>query len=511
MGVCWRIRKIIDYSISMKKLLYIFLSAILFSSCDDKDLKVDDESNQYREDSGIYVTFATRSDGWTIDDEYVQFKDNVGTNEEKPYIIDHFNDGDILFISQMGVVTNPTLYNMKTNENAAPDYNKNTVKDNLYVYQYQTPEESAEWTRGSNFVPYVNDKNMTTPMNWTYIRNLGSIGNAFSFYALFQGNNQTPNCRTVTYMNYSGNDAEYAPHSAYELGTRYGLFGAYHATSSLYTRMRFRLYPLFNLIQVTLLVPAQESESDKPGYSGFAANAFKNNWYAGNTSAQIYPGVWFGVPGWAVNSNIATSQVGIGTSFDIDWRKNGSSDNDPPSISAQTGNTNTSFYLLRYDINDPSAEHPVFRLDNIKKFYPKYENENHPDEDYDMVRRYEFIAYYVPQAKFNENSFNALLSIRMLTPGSSGNLYYIENNNYKVPMSVEGSYVPYFFYGNSKKQDQIVGGDSDLGLTKQGNYTHLTLYVPRRGNETVMVSAKVIPWKETYTDMTIVEREEETE
>lgn len=496
----------------MNKFIYInFLALFLLGCRDEVELNVNSDPTDYssEEVEGIYVSFGSRSTSWSIDSEYEQFQDNVGPNEEKPYIIDHFSDGDILFISQMGTVADPTLYNMKTNENSAPDYSKETVKENLYVYEYKTPENGADWTQGANFVPYENAKGQTTPLNWSKVRNLGSVGNAFSFYAMFQGNNQTPNCRTVTYMNYSGNDAEYAPHSAEELGTRYGLYGAYHATSSLYTRMRFRMYPLFNLIHVTLLIPEQESTAGVPGYSGFNEKAFWNNWYAGNTSAQIYPGLWFGVPGWAVNTHIAPRQVGISTSFTINWRANRSSDNEPPLTSAASGNVNTSFYLLRYDKNDPYAEHPVFKLENVKKFYPAYENENHPDEDYDMVRRYEFIAYYVPQNTFTSSSFNALLSIRMLTPGSSGNLYYVENGNYKTPMSVEGTYVPYFFYGNNKGQGQITGGDTDLGFNTQGVYQHLTLYVPRKGNETVMVSAKVMPWKDVYTDMTVVEREDD--
>lgn len=498
----------------MKKIIYFLMLVSLFSSCEEAELK-DNGGKPVAadEEEGIYVGFATRAAGWSIDREYeeclAELGDTEGENEEKPYIIDHFKDGDILFISQLGTTQDPTIYNMKTDENAKPDYDKNTKKNNLYVYQYRTPENEADWTQGSNFVPYINTSNDSTPMNWKYIRNLGSVGNAFSFYALFQGNNQTPNCRTVTYMNYAGNDAAYPAHSAQELGERYGLFGAYHATSSLYTRMRFRMYPLFNLIRVTLLVPVQEAETDEPGYSGFASNAFMNNWYAGNSTPQIYPGVWFGLPNWAAKEN-GTSQNGIGTSFTINWRANRSSDNEAPLITPATGNTTTSFYLLRYDKNDPYAEHPPFRLNNVRKFYPSYTNKNHPDEDYDMVRRYEFIAYYVAQNKFNQSSFNALLSIRLLTPGSSGKLYFVEGSSYDVPMSVEGTYVPYYFYGNRKGQGQITGGDlEDLGFNTQGTYTHLTLYIPRNGNETVMVSARVMPWKETYTDMTIVERDED--
>lgn len=499
----------------MKNYLYIFLLLFLFTNCSDTEINENGESLlSPNGGSGVFVNFGTRSEGWDIDKDYEEslaaIGDEEGPNEEKPYIIDHFEDGDILFISQLGTTVDPTLENIQTNENNKPNYDKFTIKKNLYIYQYKTPESPTDWTEGSNFVPFINtQKNDSTPMNWSYIKNLGSVGNAFSFFALFQGNNQTPNFRTVTFMNYAGDEAEYAPHSAEELGKRYGLFGAYHATSSLYTRMRFRMYPLFNLIRVTLLIPAQEDNDDEPGYSGFAANAFMNNWYAGNNSAQRYPGVWFGVPQWAVETTAALSSIGINTSFKINWRASRSSDKDAPLIQSGNENTNVSFYLLRYDKDDPYAEHPVFRLDNVKRFFPNYVNENHPDEDYDMVRRYEWIAYYVPQSKFNSSAFNALLSIRLLTPGSSGNLYYRESSNSQYvgkKFSVEGTYVPYFFYGTNKGQHQTT--QTDLGLSTQGTYTHLTLYVPRKGNQTVMVSAKVMPWMETFTDMTIVEREE---
>lgn len=512
----------------MKNILYIILFSILLIGCRDEselpdgiiDTQITDESENI---DGIYVAFGTRSPGWSIEDEYLQFADNVGPNEEKPYIIDHFKNGDILFISQMGTTSDPVLYNMKTDERpdvdaGRPNYNKDDVKPNLYVYRYQAPDETADWTQGSNFVPYINENNDSTPLNWTKIRNLGSVGNAFSFYALFQGNNETPNCRTVQWMNYSGNDADYKPHSAYELGTRYGLYGAYHATSSLYTRMRFRMYPLFNLIQVTLLVPVKKNNPDtfgsSPGYTGFDSNAFMNNWLAGNESIQRLPGLWFGLPVWYNSSN-----KGIKTAFKINWRASRSSDNDPPFTEADnntSNNINTCFYLLKYDINNPDAEHPPFVLHDVSKFYPGYKNIYDPvyvselGEDEDEVRRYEFICYYVPQNTFSSTSFNALLSMRLLTPGSSGKLYHMEGSRYQAPMSVEGTYVPFFFYGNSKGQTQLGdGATNNFGLNVTGTYTHLTLYIPREGNETILVSARVEPWKHTYTDMTIVERDDE--
>lgn len=509
---------------------YFYLPFLLLLSCSDNSDFPESGGNEptISDDVGVYVSFATRADGWNIDNEYSEslaaLGDIEGPNEEKPYIIDSFSEGDILYVSQMGTIENPTLYNMQGYEYATPSYDKETVKPNLYIYTYKKGENEAQWNEGSNFVPYINEKNDSTPLNWSKIKNLGSVGNAYHFYAMFQPKypyreanygdiaySQTPNFRTVTYMNYSAGASDNADHSAYELGTRYGLFGAYHATSSLYTRMRFRMYPMFNLMHVTLLVPVKEDEPDEPGYSGFDSNAFFNNWEAGNNSTQYYPGVWFGLSTSAFQKNLVPAQKGIGTSFDINWRASRSSDNDPPLILANTGNSPVSFYLLRYNINDPATEHPVFKLENVKEFYPAYTNKKHPDKDYDMVRRYEFIAYYVPQSTFSNSDFNALISMMLLTPGSSGKLFKNQNVTTPQAWSVEGTYVPYYYYGNRKNQSQQIGGDSDLGLSTQGTYTHLTLYVPRKGNETVMVSAKVMPWKETYTDMTIVEREEESE
>lgn len=507
----------------MKKIIYISLLCCLFAACsDDPSInEVENEASGQNDIAGIYVAFGTRGDDWTIDKEYAEslaaLGDTEGPNEEKPYIIDHFEEGDILYISQRGTTADPQLYNMQSNENNSnPAYTPQTVKANLYIYQYKKNSDGAQWTEGTNFVPYINQTNDSTPLNWKTIKNLGSVGNAFHFYALFQPKypyrkanygdidySQTPNFRTVTWMNYSGDESDHTPHSAYELGTRYGLFGAYHATSSLYTRMRFRMYPLFNLMQVTLLVPVQQNNSDDdPGYSGFGPNAFYNNWDAGNSSAQYYPGLWFGISYSAKNYFKNLGNTGIGTSFTINWNANISSDNDPPLIAAASGTTPVSFYLLRYDKDNPAAEHPAFEITNVKKYYPD------SDRDTDMVRRYEFIAYYVPQSTFTNSDFNVLFSMMLLTPGSSGDRFKRGDNPSQQAWSVEGTYVPYYFYGNNKGQNQFTGGDySDLGLNKQGMYQHITLYVPRKGNKTVMVSAKVIPWKETYTDMTIVERE----
>ncbi|MCH5214856.1 MAG: hypothetical protein J1E97_06640 [Muribaculaceae bacterium] len=491
----------------MRKFIYISALYLMLGGCREELVlqDTDFDADQYTESTDVYVGFTTRTTAWNIDDEYARFADNVGEREEKPYIVDHFNDGDILFISQMGTTANPVLENINSSENESGDkYTKESNIANLYIYQYQEPEDAANWNEGFNFIPYVNKKNETTPMNWSKIKGLGSIGNSFSFYALFQANNRTPNFRTMTWLNYAGDNG--TKHSAYELGTRYGLFGAYHATSSLYTRMRFRLYPLFNLLHVTLLVPVEEPDPDKPGYSGFGPNVFKNNWLAGNSQNENLPGIWTGVPAWA-NRQLGASTYGMGNSFNINWRASRSSDNDAPLISPISGSSNTCMYLLKYDMDDPYAEHPVMRLDNVREFYPAYDNKNH--QEYDLVRRYEFICYYVAQNALTSSSSNAMLSMRLLTPGSSGELYKLPGSIYDYPASVEGTYIPYFFYGNNKGAGQYTGGDKDLGFNTQGTYQHLTLYVPRRGNETVMVSAKVIPWKETYTEMTIVEREED--
>ena len=487
-----------------KKYIHIILAVVIAVGCSDNSSVTDEQYEHGDASRSMSVSFATRS--INIEDQYPFGR---GENEETPYINDKFEEGAILYISQMGTTKDPVLF--CTGDNSDPKkygtpYDKETEKDNLYIYQYE-PDTDADWNTGYNFVPYVNQNGNKTPLNWGVIRTLGSVGNSFSFYAIAEPNGKNaPQFRIGQWQNnYETSEL---------LSKKLDKLGAYHATSSLYTRMRFKLYHLVNCIHVTLLVPEKEDnhEDEEPGYTGFNEKAFIHNNVCGGSQNEDLPGVWLGVPMWAVRQ-LGGVKKGLNTNFDINWRASRSSDVDPPKIRVITdagysnNDDNHCLYMLKYDVDNPDKMPEPFKLENVKDFYPDYENKNHPD--YDIVRRYEFVGYFLGQ-KFE----NAYLSIRLLTPDSSGELVHRKNDpgsqDSNIKKSVDGNYVPYFYYGNTKGQNQQQpGSEFNIGENTQGVFQHVVLYVPRKGNETVEVSAKVIPWNETHTDMTLIERDED--
>lgn len=466
----------------MKKIFYIIASVILLWGCMSEPVVDKEPETPYESEERVLVSMATRS--INIDAQYPYGR---GENEELPYFFENFDPGAILYISQQGTSLSPNLYynsdgtGSKKEDSIFPDTNRS----NLYIYEYEENKD-ANWDTGYNFVPYVNKKGENRALNWGAIRNNGSRGNAFWFYAIFTGNNR-PNFRINGWQNNDSNIGR----SAKSLAKLHDVMGAYHASSSLYTRMRFKLYHLTILTHITLLVPAKQAEPNG-GYSGFDDNAFINNGICGLSNFSNFGGVWIGVPQWSGHPT-----NGLLNYFNIDWVANRSSDNEAPLVTSPGGGSSTPcLYMLKGTPKEP------FLIDNVKSFYPGSEIET------DSVRRYEFIAYIAAQQPNKLN--NALLSIRLLTPGSNATVERkITSGKYYYTMD-HATFADYYYYGDTnKKQDQLTEG-SDLDFTTQGIYQHLTLYIPREGNKTLLVSAKIEPWNETHTDMTLVPREDDT-
>ena len=58
--------------------------------------------------------------------------------------------------------------------------------------------------------------------------------------------------------------------------------------------------------------------------------------------------------------------------------------------------------------------------------------------------------------------------------------------------------IRYFYFSGS----QIMGDSGNYSLS-QGTLQELFLYLPRNSNETILVGANVLPWKDSVTDMTV--------
>lgn len=335
----------------------------------------------------------------------------VGYNE--------FTSGNLIYISQLGTERDPNF--------------SNSPSSNFYIYQYQENSE-ADWDNEYNFVPYNE-----AAIKWSFIKAFGSVGNAFSLYAMsFPG---------VTASNYDPSllnfevktDQTGGEENAYD-PTNFNnsdILGAYHATSALFTRLRFNLFHLMVQLKITIYAPVFESTADPDdnySYSGFKEKAM--------------------LAGYLLNAQ---------NQFNISWRANRSSDTEPP-LTLGTGNkTNLKMYMY-----EPSDE--VLTIENIKQYFPSSTLSD------DNVRAYNFSILF-PAQTFNPND-NLLCFV--LEGAVNDN-----ENNYKY----------YYFSAN-----QIVSGTYALN---QGTLQHLYLYIPRTSNETILVGAKILNWGNSSSDMTV--------
>lgn len=395
----------------MKK--YIYISTLLFTLCgacsDNKDLGTD-------------------SSDPTIDNVVVQLEsrkaapgmDQLAEGEAKEIVIDNsiLTPGSILYISQMG-----------------PDNNRNPNFDNPstdavpYQYQYAYNENNeADWDEGFNF----STEQDRLPIIWKTVKQLGSVGNSFSFYAMFFPLSSAP-VFSVNSDQTGGVDNPYDDTKFKQSD----ILGAYHATTALFTRMRFRLFHLMTYLKITLYVPIYQDAitGNDQTYSGFEAGAL--------TEAYL---------------------LGATTDFSIDWRADRSSDTEPPLVK----NSNSTPTPIKMYMHEPEFNEPIeITVSNYDK---------NPQLETDNVWAYNFSVLFPQQPKDN---------IRLCFPIKS------KDDNVK-----------YYYFSASNVKDGT--GDFDL---KQGTLQQLYLYLPRKDNETILIGAKILPWGNSTSDMTVYEQQ----
>lgn len=396
----------------MKKWIVAILAVVAFASCaGDKEVRPDSEG---RTVTGIMAASGPQT---LADNTQAEDITEVMTDNE-------FAEGSLLYISQMGT----TL---------PPDFSEGS--SNRYVYLYEeNPLASWDAEGTYNFYPVAG----TPAIEWDVVRNNGSVGNAFSLYAF-----HFPVENSVRF------NIETDQRDLNNL-KKSDILGAYHATSALFTRLRFRLYHLMVYLRVTLYVPVYEEDDDGMGYSGFESDAFRN----------------------AVVLNAATD-------FDIEWRTNRSSDTDPPLVILKQNSPRSMLrmYLHHWDEYPDNQEHfPVIEDFPVGKYYG-----DDPDAT-DKVRVYNFSVLFPGQ-----------------TFGTSDNFLQFQFNTVGW---AEGGDVKNFYFAAS----QLVAGSTEFNFT-QGTLQQLNLYVPRRGNNTILVRANILPWTDASTDMTVTDQSGEPE
>ena len=340
-------------------------------------------------------------------------------NADSLIIIDGFNNGDLLYFSQLSPSVAPNFTDQA--ETASPY---------LYIYEYEE-NPNANWYEGYNFIV----KEGKQALDWDVVKSVGSVGNAFSLYGMYFPVDNTVKFNVLT--NQKG-PAE-NPYDPSNFMTS-DIMGAYHATSALFTRMRFRLFHLMVYLRVTLYVPVYEDEVNddytQAQYSGFLAGAVKG--------------------AFVRNAN---------TDFSIEWYANRSSDTEAPLT--KTGTTKSDIIMYAHEPDEDAIIDDLY----VKSFYTQ------GDINYDRVREYNFSVLF-PAQTFGDD----FLCFALQAP--DGKMKY------------------YYFSGS-----QIVGESGNFSLT-QGTLQRLYLYIPRKTNETILVGAKILPWKDAQTDMTVTKKTE---
>ena len=331
-----------------------------------------------------------------------------------------FNEGDKLFFSQRTSTSSPNFTNPENESHP------------LYVYEYYKEaeeEEGATWDDGYNFkCPTV-----MKPFDWNKAASRGSVGNVFQFYAFHFPNN--PNNNEIKFEVQSDQ-------TNLDNFLNSDILGAYHATSSLHTRLRFRLFHLMVYLKVILYVPIYKGEEVTSGdnpqyrYSGFEKGAVQG--------------------AFVMNAN---------TAFSISWTVPRSSDIEAPLIeSSKDSKQNIKMY------RHPSDE-SIIEI-NPKEYYT--DQSLGPDE----VRKYEFSVLFPSQTFGDNEKFLCFV------------------------LKAQENQMKYYYFS----KPQLVGnGNDDTYSLTQGTLQQLELYLPRTTNETILIGANILPWKEAGTDMTLTE------
>lgn len=285
---------------------------------------------------------------------------------------DGFSEGDIIYISQMGNIQYPNFSNMDAS--AIP-----------YMYMYEYKQEDADWDENYNFETVDGRQSI----DWASIQSLGSVGNSFWFYSMyFPGNTAKDKPRfSVATDQTSGMVNDYNLINF----TSSDILGAFHATSGLYTRMRFRMFHLMVYLKVTLYVPIykdeRNTETGESSYSGFTDTAME-----GAYLLNVY------------------------NNFTIQWTAQRSSDIEAP-LTETVGNRVKSIKMY---MHEPDTETIIYDF-NVPSYYSG-------DRELDDVRAYNFsVLFPYQEIKPTDN----LICFSLKDIDGSQKYYYFANSQIK--------------------------------------------------------------------------------
>lgn len=425
----------------MKKFIAIYIFACLFFGCAKQDdaLDLKDEGGGMVDVVVSYPSAFDESDG---NSEPVTDPDLAESDDDEPYLIESlvdtkFNDNSILYLSQIGTKINPIIpegYNALTSgdddgfKSLYPEFVESDIfGKNLYPY-VRNDINDATWDEGFNFKPLIE----TEPLEWGHIRRRGPVGNSYNLIALYYPYDNTTRFGVET------------DQSSLENLLKSDVLGAFHSTSTLFSRLRFRLFHLMTYIRVTLYVPVYNTDDN----SGFLADAFTGAWV-----------------------------LDVLNDFRIEYRAGITSDTRGPVITAIADNdegkgVDVSMYC-------PTPKSPVKTSVRVSDYYDDGTNEK---DRTDEVYAYTFHALIpFPDTRYNstESAKIDFLKFSFATPGGNIKSYYFNDTQRYI-------------------SDNHVG--SVLSL-KQGAIQDLYLYLPRGGNGTIYVKANVSDWNNSSSDV----------
>ena len=415
----------------MKYTLIVLLSFMGLTSCDNNGSEQDSSKNVEQQVTTVSVLCQQRNAASGID-----LDEDNNDDDTAPIIIDSFEEGSKLYFSQMG-----------PNESQAPNftYLSEDASPYLYIYEYKE-NKNADWSKEYNFSFQEGRK----PLDWATVKNVGSVGNVFSMYAMyFPIDNE---------VRFKVEENQYDKKNF----MKSDIMGAYHATSSLYTRLRFRLFHLMVYLKVTLYVPVYAGD-DTDGdmkYSGFDSNALQE-----------------------------ASVINACRGFTIDWRASRSSDTEAPLTQADQ-QQKENIIMYRHPYNPDYTT-----MIDVSQYY---------NQDVPGVCECEQDCSSESCKKKQENPSGKcgcdkvrVYNFSVLFPAQN-----FSGNFLCFTLTAHDNQKKYYYFSTS----QIMGDSGNFSLT-QGTLQQLHLYLPRKTNETILIGANILPWSDAVTDMTVTKED----
>lgn len=334
-----------------------------------------------------------------------------------------------------------------------------------YSYHYMPSHDDYELPDGIdspwnddncyNFTPYMQsvDDEM---LEWKKILDLGTVGNGYAMYCLHFPlsdvvKKTTNDNGAITY--YVEKDQ-----SKLENLMKSDILGGYHSTPAIFTRIKFRLFHLMTYVRIRLYVPVFREDLN----TGYREDAL--------LSATINE----------VNPNFA-----------IDWGAQITTDAAGPVVTPLAGNEEIKMY--KHPIKE-GQEHKIVEIE-----YGKYLSKDMQDQGLgknvttDKVRIYDF-SVIIPKQVITENKEDGTITSFTSTDFLS---FYLRSN--------AGGATKYDF----TQRYTANTNESTLEML-QGNFQYLQLYVPRVGDQLIMINANVIKWGQRGIDMALSDEPEES-